>query len=205
MPLAALLVPGALGVPAARGRVRRRRRRAGRADRASRSRSGAGSACARWRRLHWATYLVFALATVHGLAAGTDSSQPWASASISARWAPSPSRPPSARWPLRSCGGRRLRELRRGLVGLVRRPLPRRSRRSPSTSCSWVGRRARRNRSVGSRPGSNFLCRRPGRSGLPPARSMTMVPTTDGRRRATPAVHHPERRPRRLRRVRPGG
>jgi sulfoxide reductase heme-binding subunit YedZ len=25
-----------------------------------------------WRRLHWATYLVFALATVHGLAAGTD-------------------------------------------------------------------------------------------------------------------------------------
>ena len=31
-----------------------------------------------WRRLHWATYLVFALATVHGLAAGTDSTQPWA-------------------------------------------------------------------------------------------------------------------------------
>jgi sulfoxide reductase heme-binding subunit YedZ len=31
-----------------------------------------------WRRLHWATYLVFALGTVHGLAAGTDSSQPWA-------------------------------------------------------------------------------------------------------------------------------
>jgi sulfoxide reductase heme-binding subunit YedZ len=26
-----------------------------------------------WRRLHWATYGVFALATVHGLAAGTDS------------------------------------------------------------------------------------------------------------------------------------
>jgi sulfoxide reductase heme-binding subunit YedZ len=25
-----------------------------------------------WRRLHWATYLVFALGTVHGLAAGTD-------------------------------------------------------------------------------------------------------------------------------------
>ena len=25
-----------------------------------------------WRRLHWATYGVFALATVHGLAAGTD-------------------------------------------------------------------------------------------------------------------------------------
>jgi DMSO/TMAO reductase YedYZ heme-binding membrane subunit len=31
-----------------------------------------------WRRLHWATYLVFVLATVHGLTAGTDSSQPWA-------------------------------------------------------------------------------------------------------------------------------
>ena len=31
-----------------------------------------------WRRLHWATYGVFALATAHGLAAGTDSTQPWA-------------------------------------------------------------------------------------------------------------------------------
>jgi predicted ferric reductase len=31
-----------------------------------------------WRRLHWATYLVFLLATVHGLTAGTDSAQPWA-------------------------------------------------------------------------------------------------------------------------------
>jgi sulfoxide reductase heme-binding subunit YedZ len=31
-----------------------------------------------WRRLHWATYLVFLLATVHGVAAGTDSVQPWA-------------------------------------------------------------------------------------------------------------------------------
>jgi sulfoxide reductase heme-binding subunit YedZ len=29
-----------------------------------------------WRRLHWATYAVFALATVHGLFAGTDSSRP---------------------------------------------------------------------------------------------------------------------------------
>jgi methionine sulfoxide reductase heme-binding subunit len=28
-----------------------------------------------WRRLHWATYGLFALATVHGLAAGTDSAQ----------------------------------------------------------------------------------------------------------------------------------
>jgi sulfoxide reductase heme-binding subunit YedZ len=31
-----------------------------------------------WRRLHWATYLVFALATVHGLASGTDSGTTWA-------------------------------------------------------------------------------------------------------------------------------
>ena len=31
-----------------------------------------------WRRLHWATFVVFALGTVHGLTAGTDSSQPWA-------------------------------------------------------------------------------------------------------------------------------
>jgi sulfoxide reductase heme-binding subunit YedZ len=30
-----------------------------------------------WRRLHWATYGVFALATVHGIATGTDTSQPW--------------------------------------------------------------------------------------------------------------------------------
>jgi len=31
-----------------------------------------------WRRLHWLTYAVFGLATVHGLAAGTDTSRPWA-------------------------------------------------------------------------------------------------------------------------------
>jgi hypothetical protein len=31
-----------------------------------------------WRRLHWATYLVFALATLHGLAAGTDGGAAWA-------------------------------------------------------------------------------------------------------------------------------
>jgi methionine sulfoxide reductase heme-binding subunit len=30
-----------------------------------------------WRRLHWLTYLVFALATLHGLAAGSDSHQLW--------------------------------------------------------------------------------------------------------------------------------
>ena len=33
-----------------------------------------------WRRLHWATYLTFALATLHGIQAGTDTSQPWAHA-----------------------------------------------------------------------------------------------------------------------------
>lgn len=31
-----------------------------------------------WRALHWFTYLVFAAATAHGLAAGTDSAAPWA-------------------------------------------------------------------------------------------------------------------------------
>jgi DMSO/TMAO reductase YedYZ heme-binding membrane subunit len=31
-----------------------------------------------WRRLHWATYLIFGAATIHGLAAGTDSARPWA-------------------------------------------------------------------------------------------------------------------------------
>jgi sulfoxide reductase heme-binding subunit YedZ len=31
-----------------------------------------------WRALHWLTYGIFALATVHGLAAGTDTSRPWA-------------------------------------------------------------------------------------------------------------------------------
>ena len=31
-----------------------------------------------WRRLHWATYGIFAAATAHGLAAGTDSTRPWA-------------------------------------------------------------------------------------------------------------------------------
>ena len=31
-----------------------------------------------WRRLHWATYLIFGLATLHGLAAGTDSRTTWA-------------------------------------------------------------------------------------------------------------------------------
>ena len=31
-----------------------------------------------WRRFHRLTYLVFVMATIHGLTAGTDSSQPWA-------------------------------------------------------------------------------------------------------------------------------
>ncbi len=31
-----------------------------------------------WRRLHWTTYAVFALSTLHGLLAGSDSAQPWA-------------------------------------------------------------------------------------------------------------------------------
>jgi len=31
-----------------------------------------------WRRLHWSAYLVFVLATAHGIAAGTDSARPWA-------------------------------------------------------------------------------------------------------------------------------
>lgn len=31
-----------------------------------------------WRRLHWATYAIFAAATLHGLAAGTDSGRAWA-------------------------------------------------------------------------------------------------------------------------------
>jgi sulfoxide reductase heme-binding subunit YedZ len=30
-----------------------------------------------WRRLHWATYAAYALAAVHGIASGTDTSRPW--------------------------------------------------------------------------------------------------------------------------------
>lgn len=30
-----------------------------------------------WRRLHWLTYALFALATIHGATAGTDTGQPW--------------------------------------------------------------------------------------------------------------------------------
>lgn len=32
----------------------------------------------RWRQLHWATYGVFAAATVHGVMVGTDTGKPWA-------------------------------------------------------------------------------------------------------------------------------
>ena len=35
------------------------------------------SAPRRWRRLHWATYATFALAAIHGIASGTDTSRPW--------------------------------------------------------------------------------------------------------------------------------
>ncbi len=31
-----------------------------------------------WRRLHWFTYALFGLATIHGINAGTDTAQPWA-------------------------------------------------------------------------------------------------------------------------------
>jgi methionine sulfoxide reductase heme-binding subunit len=33
-----------------------------------------------WRRLHWLTYALFLAATFHGLAAGTDTQRPWATA-----------------------------------------------------------------------------------------------------------------------------
>ena len=31
-----------------------------------------------WRKLHWATYGLFVFATIHGITAGTDATQPWA-------------------------------------------------------------------------------------------------------------------------------
>jgi DMSO/TMAO reductase YedYZ heme-binding membrane subunit len=33
-----------------------------------------------WRRLHWLTYALFGLATIHGIVAGTDTTRPWMSA-----------------------------------------------------------------------------------------------------------------------------
>ena len=65
-------------LPACLDVLRRPRRRAdaARSTPPSRVRRRIGTRV--WRRLHWFTYLVFALATVHGLAAGTDSGTPWA-------------------------------------------------------------------------------------------------------------------------------
>jgi sulfoxide reductase heme-binding subunit YedZ len=79
MPLAALLVPGASPYrPAAvaGGVLAAELMALVYVSFALRRRIGARN----WRRLHWATYLVFLLGTVHGLAAGTDSAQPWARA-----------------------------------------------------------------------------------------------------------------------------
>jgi methionine sulfoxide reductase heme-binding subunit len=66
-----------------------------------------------WRRLHWSTYVVFALATAHGLAAGTDSARPWVldlylgavgAVAFAASWRAlaRPTRPASAAVPERS-------------------------------------------------------------------------------------------------------
>lgn len=41
---------------------------------AARKRIGARN----WRRLHWATYVIFAFATIHGITAGTDAGTDWA-------------------------------------------------------------------------------------------------------------------------------
>jgi sulfoxide reductase heme-binding subunit YedZ len=73
-----------------------------------------------WRRLHWLTYGVFALATAHGLLAGTDTSQAWtrelyagALATVAAattwRVLVLPARR-TARQPVRRAGGGRLRK-----------------------------------------------------------------------------------------------
>lgn len=77
MPLAGLFVPGASPYRAAAvavGVVAAELMALIYVSFALRRRIGARS----WRRLHWTTYLVFLLATVHGFAAGTDSTQPWA-------------------------------------------------------------------------------------------------------------------------------
>ena len=75
---AALVVPGAVDLPADRGRASASSPASSRVlDRRLVLASAAGSV-RNWRRLHWLTYGVFAFATVHGIAAGTDSSQPWA-------------------------------------------------------------------------------------------------------------------------------
>ena len=77
MPIAGLLVPGASPYRAAAvgvGVVGAELMLLIYLSFALRSRIGARN----WRRLHWATYLVFLLATIHGFASGTDSTQPWA-------------------------------------------------------------------------------------------------------------------------------
>jgi len=77
MPLAGLFVPGGSPyrpAPVAVGVVAAELMALIYVSFALRKRIGAQN----WRRLHWLTYLVFVLATVHGFAAGTDSTQPWA-------------------------------------------------------------------------------------------------------------------------------
>ena len=66
-----------------------------------------------WRKLHWATYLVFAAATAHGLGAGTDSAHSWAFALLPRR--------------------RRLRRLRHGLASTDPYPSSHNPRRNPCT------------------------------------------------------------------------
>ena len=70
MPLAGLVVPGLSPYRPGVGRARRRRVRARGADRTSPSPLRRRIGARNWRRLHWATYLVFLMATVHGFAAG---------------------------------------------------------------------------------------------------------------------------------------
>jgi len=77
MPLAALVVPGASPyrpIPVALGVVACELAVLVAVSFSVRRRIGIRN----WRRLHWATYALFVLATVHGIAAGTDSSRPWA-------------------------------------------------------------------------------------------------------------------------------
>jgi sulfoxide reductase heme-binding subunit YedZ len=77
MPVAALLVPGASPyrpLPVALGVLACELAALVVLSFSLRRRIGARN----WRRLHWATYVVFLAATAHGLTAGTDSSQPWA-------------------------------------------------------------------------------------------------------------------------------
>jgi sulfoxide reductase heme-binding subunit YedZ len=77
MPLAALVIPGASPyrpIPVALGVVACELAALIAVSFSVRRRIGVRN----WRRLHWATYGLFAFATIHGIAAGTDSSRPWA-------------------------------------------------------------------------------------------------------------------------------